>query len=101
MNATPREFRDEFAERVKLARENAGFTQETMARLLHISQPTYSKYEGGRGNDPASMLPHRMMLDFCDICRVSVEWLLSGEQRGASAAPFSFRPRRKATRVAS
>lgn len=70
-----------------MAREEAGYTQETMARLLRVSQPTYSKYEGGRGEDAASMMPTYMLMDFCDITRVSVEWLIGGRDRKAIERP--------------
>lgn len=92
---TPREYRDSFALRVKQAREEAGYTQEVMARLLHVSQPTYSKWEGGRGNDPASQMPVYLIIDFCAICRVSPEWLL-GSTTGSDAVQRPMRrPRRK------
>lgn len=95
MQNTPREYRDEFSDRVKEARENAGFTQETMARLLKVSQPTYSKYEGGRGADAPSLMPHYMLSDFATICRVSVDWLLTGTGGDGVA---SFRKPRKRMR---
>lgn len=80
-----KEFRDEFALRVKLAREEAGYTQEELAMLLNITQPTYSKYEGTRRGDSegSTLMPHDMLLKFCLICHVSIEWLLAGSS-GAS-----------------
>jgi transcriptional regulator with XRE-family HTH domain len=83
--ATPRDYRDKFSGRVKRARESAGYTQDQMAQLLHMSQTTYSKYEGAR----ATLLPHHLIAQFCLITRISQEWLLSGTGRG----PFVPRKR--------
>jgi transcriptional regulator with XRE-family HTH domain len=83
----PREFREEFSARVKLARESAGYTQEEIASLLGMSQPTYNKYEGSR----ASIMPTHLQAKFALICRVSLDWLLTGKGEG----PFRPMKRRK------
>ena len=75
---TPKAYREDFASRVKWARENAGYMQTEIAELLGISQPTYSKYET-RGDTAVTLMPHHLIKPFCMITRVSQEWLLSGE----------------------
>jgi transcriptional regulator with XRE-family HTH domain len=74
---TPREFQSQFAARVKWAREHAGFSQERLAELLHVTQPAYAKYES-LVEDNYRNMPLHLIADFCDICRVSQDWLLSG-----------------------
>jgi transcriptional regulator with XRE-family HTH domain len=92
---TPREFQVEFAARVKWAREHAGFSQERIAELLHLTQPAYAKYESTVEENYRNM-PNNLLADFCDITRVGLEWLLTG--RGdptpgrATSRPIS-RPR--------
>jgi transcriptional regulator with XRE-family HTH domain len=75
---TPREFQIDFAARVKWAREHAGFSQERIAELLHITQPAYAKYESLIEENYRN-LPLHLIADFCDIARVSQEWLLTGK----------------------
>jgi hypothetical protein len=55
---------------------DAHFTQEAIAGLLKIPQTRYAKYEGPM---TLRLLPHEMIVDFCMICRVRTEWLLTGK----------------------
>lgn len=72
------EYRDAFTTRVYSAREHAGLTQDEIAHLLQTTQTTYSKYE------TRSLLPHRNIWSFCLACKVSVEWLVTGQGRGVA-----------------
>jgi transcriptional regulator with XRE-family HTH domain len=83
---TEREYRDEFVERVRLARVACNLNQEQMATALGIKQNTYSRYEGGRGGGKPTLMPHPMMVRFCIICRISEGWLLSGKGEGPRVA---------------
>ncbi|BAQ16952.1 helix-turn-helix domain-containing protein [Methyloceanibacter caenitepidi] len=88
---TPTEYRWAYAERVKQARKESGYTQDQMARLLRLTQPTYSKYESGRGEDAPSLLPQHLIQDFCLICRVNIEWLVTGEGPMKASRPSKER----------
>lgn len=94
-----RVFLDAFTLRVYSARESSGLTQEEMAHLLQTSQPTYSKYEG------RSLMPHRHIWAFCLACKVSIEWLMTGQGKGvpllARPKPEKRRGRKPRKRVAA
>lgn len=62
-------FLQEFAARVKEARERRPYTQEEIADLLGIPQDKYKHYE------KRSMLPHHLIHRFCLLCGVDEAWL--------------------------
>jgi DNA-binding XRE family transcriptional regulator len=76
MMETEDTYAEAFTRRVYSAREHAGLRQEDVAAVLGIQQSTYSKYEF------RTPLPHRYVRVFCTLCRVSVEWLMTGQGRG-------------------
>lgn len=57
--------------RIKDLREDAGISQDEMARRLNISQATYSRYETGILD-----IPTKSLIDIADYYRVSVDYLL-------------------------
>ena len=91
--AMTRAYRQAFASRVKRARQAGGYTQATMARLLGVSQPAVAKWEGGGRDEVPTLLPHYLMLNFCDICRVPIEWLLGGDNDN-DVPPLRYRKAR-------
>ena len=48
----PRDYREQFADRVSTARRHGGFTQQEIADLLGVKISTFAKYEK-RANAPA------------------------------------------------
>lgn len=70
-------WREAFRQRVRQAQGKR--TQETMAKLLGISRDTYAKYVGSRG----SVMSPRLLLKFCEICDVELEWLIEGQEAAA------------------
>jgi hypothetical protein len=54
-----------------------GATQEQIAELLQIPQPTYAKYESAN-RQHGRLLPHDLVAPFCRACGCSVAWLISG-----------------------
>ena len=75
--------------RIKLARENMGWTQEELAEKLDLSTQFISTIE--RGVAGASL---GTVIRLCDVLNVSSEWLLCGKQ----AVPDS---ERIATKISS
>jgi DNA-binding XRE family transcriptional regulator len=73
-NVAESEWREAFRQRIRYAQGKR--TQATMAKLLDISRDTYAKYVGGRG----SVMSPRLLLKFCNICDVKIEWLIEGPQ---------------------
>jgi transcriptional regulator with XRE-family HTH domain len=70
------QYRKEFLARTKLARMSTGLSQGEFANLLGMKQDRYKQYE------TRTLLPHYLIVDFCEKCGVSEEWLISG--RGPS-----------------
>lgn len=93
------EYRRAFIERVKEAREVAGFSQDEMAALLGIEKDTYRRYEGPRHNQPPTIMPQSLITKFCIACHISERWLLSGQADGAPKSIHA--PPRKRSRGAS
>ncbi|CAB4139757.1 HTH_XRE domain containing protein [uncultured Caudovirales phage] len=59
-------------ERTREAREKAGLDGPAMAARLGIDYGKYNKYE------TRSSLPHDLLIKFCRIASVNIEWLLEG-----------------------
>ena len=66
------------AERLRLAREQAGLSQGQVARLLGKHRPTISEIEAGRRRVSAEEIGM-----FADIYEVSATWLLGRESDSA------------------
>lgn len=60
-----------FAEKLKKARSDAGYTQEDVSLILNIGRSTLANYEVGRTEPNLNTLA--MLADFYDV---SVDWLL-------------------------
>lgn len=61
--------------RLKEERKNSGLTQEQMAKLLGIRQPSYIRYENGSGEPSLATL-----VKLADILDISLDYLLGREQ---------------------
>lgn len=59
-----------FDYRLKFVRERNGIKQIEMAKELGINKSTYSNYESER-----NIIPIKHLIDFCDKCKVSVDYL--------------------------
>jgi len=62
------------AERLRLAREQAGLSQGQVAKIVHMHRPTISEIEAGRRRVAAEEL-----VEFARIYEVSVAWLIGSE----------------------
>jgi transcriptional regulator with XRE-family HTH domain len=89
------EWREGFRQRVRVAQGTR--TQEVMSKLLGISRDSYSKIVGARG----SKLPIRVLPKFCEICDVSLEWLIEGPKEKHTKLPAKTKAKANATRTAS
>ncbi len=63
-----------FIARTKSAREAAGKTQAEMAELMGTMQGTYKMWE------TRTPLPHHLILTFCELCQVDLDWLFTGRK---------------------
>lgn len=76
--ATPADFKEALAQRIKFARENQGYEIPEMARLLSrhmgrkIEPDTYRKWETVN-----SSIPHDAILPFCDLTKTHPFQLLA------------------------
>lgn len=57
--------------RIRDLREDAGFTQTALSKLLHLSKRSYSHYENGTRNIPIDVL-----ISIADFYGVSTDYLL-------------------------
>lgn len=73
--------RENIAERLRAAREQAGLTQGQVAKLLGMNRPTISEIEAGRRKISAEELK-----SFSKIYCVSISWLINAEPEIASPA---------------
>lgn len=81
---TEREFLADFLGRTTAARKLKFKTQWEMAEALGMGreqQSTYSKWES------RSPLSHHLIQQFCRICDVRVDWLLTGDGPGPAWQP--------------
>ncbi len=69
-----------FGDRVAAAREQAGMTQEVLAKRLGIRGPTLRKWE----NDVSEPRANRLSM-LAGILNVSMMWLINGEGEGLDA----------------
>jgi len=60
-----------FQKRLKMERKEAGLTQQQLADMLGITQPSYIRYENGT-SEPS----FEMLVRIADIFDVSVDYLL-------------------------
>lgn len=58
-------------QRIKDLREDHDMSQSEVAKLLNVSQPTYSRYENGRLDVPSEIL-----IALSKLYMVSVDYLL-------------------------
>lgn len=72
-------YKEIFAQRLKKARNDTGFTQREITRELGIPQPTIANYETGRTEPDIETIGK-----LADFYEVSVDWLLGtkGTKRG-------------------
>lgn len=73
------------ASRIKEARENLAWSQEDLARRMHVTQPTVSNWEAGR-KSPRTQI----MIRLAQVLGVSMEWLSTG--RGEMRPPAQNMP---------
>jgi transcriptional regulator with XRE-family HTH domain len=68
--------------RIKLARVEAGYTQDEMASLLNMTMRGYQNYESNR-------VPFKHLEKIAELTNVTQMWLLRGDLPGAGAMPPS------------
>ncbi len=60
-------------DRIRMARESAGLTQQALAKVLSMNLSSINRIEAG------SMAPSdRTICDICNACHVNVEWVKTG-----------------------
>jgi len=62
-----------FLRRTREMRDGAGFTQETMAKALHITKDAYAKYER------RTLMPHHLIARFCELTGHDPWFLITGK----------------------
>lgn len=73
---TPKAFKEEFAKRLRAARELKYQQASDFAAELGIPANTYGKYESGR-----SLLPHHLIPKACDLLGIEVRSLFEYEKK--------------------
>jgi transcriptional regulator with XRE-family HTH domain len=99
----PADFRAQFTARVKLAREDSGLSQGAIAKELglaprsapnKVAREAYAKYE-----NRATLLPHHLLIRFCEITDTSLVALLT-HRRPRAAKSATARPSARALKAA-
>lgn len=75
-------YKETFAQKLKQARNNAGYTQRQIAEILNMKQPTLASYELGRTEPDIETLGK-----LADFYEVSVDWLLGTKGINVSLLP--------------
>lgn len=70
------ELNGDIGQRIKAARERAGFTQDRLAELTDVGVPYLAKLETGK---VGISLPN--FINFCCVLGVSADYLIWGERR--------------------
>lgn len=70
--------------RIKAAREAAGYTQEQLAKLLGVKQQSVHHWEAGNTQRP------KKINEISSILGVSIEYLLNGESRQTETVDFAY-----------
>ena len=70
------------AERIALARKQAGLSQEQLGEKLGVSRQAVSKWESSQTNPDVAYVAQ-----MCRLLGVSSDWLLLGEEAARNAAP--------------
>jgi transcriptional regulator with XRE-family HTH domain len=83
----------EFFRRVRKAREDADYTQEKIATLLHMKQDKYSKYEN------RSLMPHEYIWPFCIATHISADKLFANLPEDIPAQSRRVRRKKSAAKV--
>ncbi|MFT3741838.1 MAG: hypothetical protein QM752_04070 [Gammaproteobacteria bacterium] len=74
------QLRQEIAIRLKQAREQAGFSSpEAFCQQYHLNVKEYTKHEAG-----AAALRASHALRYTQLLKVSIQWLMIGEEKQAS-----------------
>ncbi len=69
------EINGEIGQRIKAARERAGFTQDRLAKLTDVGVPYLAKLETGK---VGISLPN--FINFCSVLGVSADYLIWGDR---------------------
>ena len=62
-------------QRIRLARDAAGFNQGELAKRIGIKQASLSDLENGLSKAPSA----KVLLDMADVLKVSPRWIIDGE----------------------
>ncbi len=78
------------AERLKIARQSLGYSQNQFSKLLNIAQSTYVKYELGGG------IPEKVLIVLIEK-GIDLNWLFTdeGNMLLSDATPVSYTPVKK------
>jgi transcriptional regulator with XRE-family HTH domain len=82
-------YKETFAQKLKKARENTGFTQDEVSKETGIKRSTIAGYETGRTQPDIENLGK-----LADFYEIDVNWLL-GTQGRPSDDNFQFKSKRK------
>lgn len=69
-----------FAQRLKTLREQKELTQEELAKLVNISQPSYNAYERGK-----NMPSKNTAIQLAKVLKITVDELMNGKTEPEAA----------------
>lgn len=87
--ASPASYKAAFFKRVRAARMRFTENPPEMAKALGVPRDTYYRYE------ERTMLPHHLIPRFCELCDVTVDWLMLGPSASRPAHAENRSPDRE------
>lgn len=72
-----------FGERLRIARERAGYGQEQLGELIGAGRNAVGAWESGEGRLPSG----KFLLKLPEVLNVSADWLLLGRPAGQTTPP--------------
>lgn len=76
-------YKEQLGEKLKKARQNAGYTQTQVTNLIHITQSQLSKIENGQIEPNIELLGNLI-----DFYKISADWILTGKTAVSENANF-------------
>lgn len=84
---------EEWKQRLKAAREQAGLNKTTFAKLVEVSNPTVTDWEKSVDDGGIQEISGVRLSKICQVLNVDPEWLLHGDKAASHGVPGGMQVR--------